>query len=304
MTFSVFIALFINGAVWGSVYSLVAMGLNLIYGVMKILNIAHGELVMIGAYFAFWLFTLWGINPLISAVLVVPLMFAMGVLIQWLVVNPIGRENSSTESIERASLVAFFGALLIFQNIALSLWGTEYRTVPYLTKPVQFSHFVISAARLVILGIGLVLPFLMSAFLHKSLTGKAIRAVSQDREVALFMGIDARRMGLLSFGIGSVFAGVGGVLASMMYLFTPVVGLSFTLKAFTVMVLGGPGNPLGALASGLAIGVAESLVSFHFGEGYRDVIGYLLLVLFVLVLYFMPRLKLRQEISDPRAKAR
>ena len=297
MTFSVFIALFINGAVWGSVYSLVAMGLNLIYGVMKILNIAHGELVMIGAYFAFWLFTLWGINPLISAVLVVPLMFAMGVLIQWLVVNPIGRENSSTESIERASLVAFFGVLLIFQNIALSLWGTEYRTVPYLTKPVQFSHFVISAARLVILGIGLVLPLLMNAFLRKSLTGKAIRAVSQDREVALFMGIDARRMGLLSFGIGSVFAGVGGVLASMMYLFTPVVGLSFTLKAFTVMVLGGLGNPLGALAGGVAIGVAESLVSFYFGEGYRDVIGYLLLVLFVLVLYFMPGLKLRQEIK-------
>jgi len=297
MTFSVFIALFINGAVWGSVYSLVAMGLNLIYGVMKILNIAHGELVMIGAYFAFWLFTLWGINPLISGVLVIPLMFVMGVLIQGLVVNPISRENSSTDSIERASLVAFFGALLIFQNIALSLWGTEYRTVPYLTKPVQLSHFVISASRLVILGIGLVLPLLMNAFLRKSLTGKAIRAVSQDREVALFMGIDARRMGLLSFGIGSVFAGVGGVLASMMYLFTPVVGLSFTLKAFTVMVLGGLGNPLGALAGGVAIGVAESLVSFYFGEGYRDVIGYLLLVLFVLVLYFMPGLKLRQEIK-------
>ena len=201
MTFSVFIALFINGAVWGSVYSLVAMGLNLIYGVMKILNIAHGELVMIGAYFAFWLFTLWGINPLISGVLVIPLMFVMGVLIQGLVVNPISRENSSTDSIERASLVAFFGVLLIFQNIALSLWGTEYRTVPYLTKPVQLSHFVISASRLVILGIGLVLPLLMNAFLRKSLTGKAIRAVSQDREVALFMGIDARRMGLLSFGI-------------------------------------------------------------------------------------------------------
>ena len=297
MTFSVFIALFINGAVWGSVYSLVAMGLNLIYGVMKILNIAHGELVMIGAYFAFWLFTLWGINPLISGVLVIPLMFVMGVLIQGLVVNPISRENSSTDSIERASLVAFFGVLLIFQNIALSLWGTEYRTVPYLTKPVQLSHFVISASRLVILGIGLVLPLLMNAFLRKSLTGKAIRAVSQDREVALFMGIDARRMGLLSFGIGSVFAGVGGVLASMMYLFTPVVGLSFTLKAFTVMVLGGLGNPLGALAGGVAIGVAESLVSFYFGEGYRDVIGYLLLVLFVLVLYFMPGLKLRQEIK-------
>jgi branched-chain amino acid transport system permease protein len=293
----VFLALFINGAVWGGVYALVAMGLNLIYGVMKILNIAHGELVMLGAFFAFWMFTLGGMSPLISVVLVVPAMFVLGVLLQRLVVDPIARDHASIEAVERASLVAFFGVLLILQNLALSLWGADYRTVPYLTTPVHVSQIAISANRFVILAVGVVVSVFMHLFLHKSLTGKAIRAVSQDREVALFMGIDARRMGLVCFGIGSALAGVGGVLVSTMYLFTPIVGLPFTLKAFTVMVLGGLGSPLGALVAGLAIGVAESLVSFTLGEGYRDVIGYLLLVLFVLFIYFMPGVRWRREIT-------
>lgn len=297
MRATVFLALFINGAVWGGVYALVAMGLNLVYGVMKILNIAHGEMVMLGAYFAFWLFTLWKLSPLVSAVLILPLMFVLGVLLQRLVVDPLARGNASVEAVERASLVAFFGVLLILQNMALSLWGTDYRIVSYLSTPIRFLDLAISANRLVILAISLAVPFALHVFLRRSLTGKAIRAVSQDREVALFMGIDARRMGLVAFGIGSALAGMGGVLVSMMYLFTPVVGLAFTLKAFTVMVLGGLGSPLGALAAGLAIGVAESLVGFLFGEGYRDVIGYLLLVLFVLFLYFMPGVRWRREIT-------
>ncbi len=297
MRATVFLALLINGAVWGGVYALVAMGLNLIYGVMKILNIAHGEMVMLGAYFAFWLFTLWKLSPLVSAVLILPLMFVLGVLLQRLVVDPLARGNASVEAVERASLVAFFGVLLILQNMALSLWGTDYRIVSYLSTPIRFLDLAISANRLVILAISLAVPFALHVFLRRSLTGKAIRAVSQDREVALFMGIDARRMGLVAFGIGSALAGMGGVLVSMMYLFTPVVGLAFTLKAFTVMVLGGLGSPLGALAAGLAIGVAESLVGFLFGEGYRDVIGYLLLVLFVLFLYFMPGVRWRREIT-------
>ena len=297
MDLSVVLALTLNGAVWGGVYALVALGINLIFGVMKILNIAHGEMVMLGAYFAFWLFTLWGISPLLSALLVVPPMFLLGALLQRAVVDPLARGGASVEAIERASLVAFFGVLLILQNIALALWGTDYRIVSYLSEPVHLGRVAISRSRLVILAIGLAVPGLLHLFLRRSVTGKAIRAVSQDREVALFMGIDARRMGLLSFGIGSALAGVGGVLASMMYLFTPVVGLAFTIKAFTVMVLGGLGRPLGALAAGLAIGIAEALVSFSLGEGYRDVIGYFLLVLFVLGSAFLPGIRWRQAIA-------
>ena len=297
MDIQVFLALSLNGAVWGGVYTLVAMGLNLIFGVMRILNIAHGELVMLGAYFGFWLFTLWGISPLLGALLVVPPMFLLGTLLQRLVVDPIARASASTEAIERASLVAFFGVLLILQNVALSLWGTDYRIVSYRSEPVHIGQIAISQSRLLILALSLLLTALLHVFLRRSLTGKAFRAVSQDREVALFMGIDARRMGLMSFGIGSALAGTGGVLASMMYLFTPVVGLSFTIKAFSVMVLGGLGSPLGALAAGLAIGIAESLVSYAFGEGYRDVIGYFLLVLFVLGTAFLPGLRWRQAIA-------
>jgi branched-chain amino acid transport system permease protein len=295
MSGDVLLALVLNGAAWGVVYALVAMGLNLIYGVMRILNIAHGELVMLGAFFAFWLFTLWGVPPFLAAVLVIPLMFALGALLQWLVVDPILRAPSIR--VESATLVAFFGVLLVLQNAALSVWGTEYRIVPYLNQPVQVFGVMISASRLVILGVGLMLPVLMFLFLTRSLTGKAIRAVSQDREVALYMGIDAHRMCLLSFGIGSALAGIAGAMASMLYLFTPVVGIIFTIKAFTVMVLGGLGNPLGGLAAGLAIGLAESLVSFTVGEGYRDVIGYLALVLFVLFLYFMPGVRWRRDIA-------
>ena len=290
-------AVIVNGLVWGGVYATIALGLNLIYGVMNILNIAHGELVMVGAFFAFWLFTLWGVNPFLSAVLILPLMFGFGVVLQSAVVDPISRVSRSVETLESGSLVAFFGVLLILQNGALSLWATDYRTVPYLAQPVQIGGATVTVSRLLILGIAVIVPFLVHFFLSRTLLGKAIRAVSQDREVGLLLGVNARAIGLLTFGIGAALAGMAGALVSMIYLFTPVVGLIFTVKGFTVMVLGGLGKPLGALGAGLSIGVAEAVISFFVGEGYRDVIGYVLLVAFVLFVYFVPGVRWRREIA-------
>jgi len=177
-------------------------------------------------------------------------------------VDPISRVSRSVETLESGSLVAFFGVLLILQNGALSLWATDYRTVPYLAQPVQIGGATVTVSRLLILGIAVIVPFLVHFFLSRTLLGKAIRAVSQDREVGLLLGVNARAIGLLTFGIGAALAGMAGALVSMIYLFTPVVGLIFTVKGFTVMVLGGLGKPLGALGAGLSIGVAEAVISF------------------------------------------
>ena len=274
------------GLVWGGLYAILAMGLNLIYGVMKILNIAHGELLMLGGYIAFWLFTLWQISPLASVPLAALVLFALGLVINRLVVEPIVKVSRSIDMMERATLIAFFGVLLVIQNGALLIWSGDYRVISYLTQSVSLLGVSASAGRLVVFATAMLVAVLMHLFLTRTFLGKAIRAMSQDREVALLMSIDARRVGLISFGIGSALAGIAGVLAGLIYVITPTLGLMFTLKAFTVLVVGGLGSMGGALLAGLGLGIAESLGSFLLGEGYKKAIDYVVLVIVILLLSY------------------
>ena len=274
--------LLLFGLVWGGLYALIAAGLNIIFGVMKILNIAHGEMMMLGAYLTFWLFTLWEVSPLLSVPLAALAMALFGVLIHKVLINPIIAHSPSMAAVENATLIVFFGVLLILQNAASLLWSADYRIVTYMTKPVSLGPLSVAANRLVALGVALALCLSVSLILQYTLVGKAIRAVSQDRNTASLVGVNVRRIGLIGFGLGSAMAGIAGSLASMIYVITPTVGLLFTIKAFTVMVVGGLGSQVGTLLAGLSLGVAESFVAFWLGQEYKDVTGYVLLISFIL----------------------
>lgn len=272
------------GLVWGGLYALTAHGLNLIYGVMKVLNIAHGEFLMLGAYLTFWLLTLWGIDPLLSLLVVLPVLFLFGAVVHRAVVHPLlGASRGSTLMLEKSTLIAFFGVLMVVQNGALLLWTGDYRVVEYLGQSIHLGPVALAANRLVVLAAAIVVSVLLHLFLHHTFTGKAIRAVSQDREAGMLMAVDASRIALISFGLGAAIGGLAGGLVALIYVITPTMGILFTVKAFTVMVVGGLGRVMGTLGAGLALGVAEAWGSFLLGEGYREAIDYVLLVGIILL---------------------
>jgi branched-chain amino acid transport system permease protein len=237
---------------------------------------------MLGAYLTFWLFTLWDVSPLLSIPLAAVAMFVLGIVLQKLVVNPVFARSPSLEASENAMLIIFFGVLLILQNVALLLWSADYRVVNYLTDPVRIGVVSVAANRLVVVLVALIVTALMYVTLQYTMLGKAIRAVSQDMNTARLMGINVKRIGLIGFGIGSALAGIAGSLASTIYVVTPTVGLLFTIKAFTVMVVGGLGSQVGTLLAGLSLGILESFVGFVIGPEFKDVTGYVLLIGFIL----------------------
>ncbi len=283
MDVTIFFQLLLFGVVWGGLYALIATGLNVIFGVMKILNIAHGELLMLGAYMTYWMFTLWGISPLISLPLVTAVMFLFGMLIQKCLIEVLVERSTSPVAFENATLIIFFGGLLVLQNVALLLWTADYRVINYLSDTVHIGPVSVAANRLVVLFVALVLTAALYVALKHTMMGKAIRAVSQDRATARLMGINVKTIGLIGFGIGAAVAGAAGSLAATVYVITPAIGLLFTIKAFTVMVVGGLGSPVGALIAGLSLGILESFASFMIGAEFKDVVGYLLLVGFIVL---------------------
>lgn len=278
----IYVQLVVFGLVWGGLYALAASGLNLIVGVMKILNIAHGELLMLGAYVAFWAFTLWGVHPVATVVLTGPLLFLFGVVIHQIVVRPILAASPTVERLERGTLIAFFGVLIIIQDAALLAFTADYRVITTLSAPVPGLN--ISTARLVVFlaSVGLVLAF--HVVLMRTRFGQALRAVSQDSPMASLLAIDVKKIGLLAFGLGAALEGIAGSLASMIYITTPTMGLLFTLKAFTVMIVGGLGSVLGNLVAGIALGIAEEFGAYFIGDAYKDVVDYVILIVVILLI--------------------
>lgn len=284
MPAGIYVELIAFGLVVGGLYAVTASGLNLVVGVMKILNIAHGELLMLGAYIAFWGFTLWHVHPLLSVFLTGPFLFLLGLVIHQVVVRPILKVSPTVERLERGTLIGFFGVLIVLQNAALLLWSADYRVLNVLQTPVPGLH--ISVARLTVFLVSLALVFALHLLLMRTRFGKAVRAVSQDRDMASLLTINVKTIGLLAFGLGSAMAGLGGSLASMIYVTTPTMGLMFTLKAFTVMVVGGLGSVLGNVVAGLALGLAEEFGAFWIGEAYKDVIDYVVLIAVILLISY------------------
>jgi branched-chain amino acid transport system permease protein len=276
---AVFLQSVVSGVLVGGVYALIGIGLTLIFGVMRVINFAHGELLMVGMYVTYYAFTLAGVDPFVSVLLVAPLMFLFGVLLQRALIQRV------LSALPQNQILLTIGLGLILSNTVMLVFTSDYKilSTSYSSGSVMLAGLSVSKPLFVSFLITAAITAALYAFLIKTDVGQAIRATAQDREAAQLMGVDVRRMGLLAFGLGTALAGTAGALISPTYYIFPQVGSAFTLKAFVVVVLGGMGSIIGATVGGLVIGTVESLAASYFSSGIKEIFVYLLFLFVLLV---------------------
>jgi branched-chain amino acid transport system permease protein len=278
---AVFFQSLISGILIGGVYALIGIGLTIIFGVMRVINFAHGDILMIGMYGTYFLFTVFHIDPFVSIVITIPLMFLYGAFLQKVFIN------RALNALPQNQILLTIGMGLIMSNTIMLAFTSDYKilSTTYSSSSVTILGISVSEPLVVSFAITLAITAALYWFLYRTDTGQAIRATAQDREAAQLMGINVRRMSMIAFGIGTALAGTAGALISPTYYIFPQVGSVFTLKAFVITVLGGMGSIIGATLGGVLIGVTESVGGVYLGSGWKDVIVF---VLFLLVLLFKP----------------
>lgn len=244
-----------SGVFLGSIYALVAVGLNLIFGVVKIINFAHGALLMFAMYMTYFLVSLAGIDPYLSILIVVPAMALIGWAIQSGVINRVMAAERTSQ------LLITFGLALMFENGAVMLWGQNYRsaTVPYARNVVKILGVRFSVAALLAFGGSALSLLLLYLFLHRTRIGTAIRAVSQQPESAALAGIDVKRIYAIAFAVGSAMVGIAAAFMVPIYYVQPAVGTPFAIMAFIIVVMGGLGSVWGAAAAGMMLGLVQNV---------------------------------------------
>jgi len=274
------------GILVGALYGLAAVGLSLVFGVTKILNVAHGELLMFGGYASFWAVTLLGIDPFLSLIPAVLFLAVIGYILYKLIFSRLVKLDESVK-IQNTLLVGF-GLSLILQNIALRLWSADTRGITTFYSGWAVTSFGIRfpIVRVASLVIALVTLLALELFLRRTYTGKALRATVENWEAATLMGIDTQKVYMLAFVMGASLAAIAGTLVSVGYSIDPMMGLNWTLTSLIVMVLGGLGSIIGTFVGGIVLGVTQSATGFFLSQSYREVVG---LVLFLLVLVFRPQ---------------
>jgi branched-chain amino acid transport system permease protein len=251
----------IAGLLMGGIYALVAMGLSLQYGVAKVLNVAHGEFIMLGAFITWLMFAAFGVNPLVSLVICGPVMFIIGFIIYRTLFTRLRNSSPSPAVFEGNSMLAAFGILFIIQNIALAIWGGAMRGYSYLNVGVNFLGALFAANRLAALVVAVVVSSAFYVILVRTRLGKAIRAAAEDPATAGLMGVNINQVLALCFGFGALLAGFAGVLVSMCYPIYATIGLEYTIIAIIVVTLGGLGSIPGSFIGGFIIGLVGSIVS-------------------------------------------
>ncbi len=267
----------ISGLLAGALYAMVALGLGLIFGVMRVLNVAHGTLLMLGAYTTFWLFHWFGLNPYLSLLVSMPALFLVGVVLQSLLVRRV------VDAPELSSLLLMFGVGIALVNVTQLAFTSDLRSVEYLTGSFVLGPFAFSKSRVIAFAFAMAITAGAFWFLQKTRLGKALRAVSQSREVAQVCGINVQQIHMLAFGLASALAAAGGTLVAVMVAIQPEMGQVYTFKSFLVIVLGGAGNYPGALVGGLLLGLVEQLSSLFLTTQVNEAVAYILLVLVLLV---------------------
>ena len=288
----VFLQTVIQGFLLGGLYALLGIGMTLIMGVMKIINLAHGELMMVAMYIAFVLFSAFHIDPYLSVVVAAPALFLLGVAIQKYLITPVLKVDSI---LPENQVILTVGIGMVLANIATIIFKSDYRQTPvdysttawYLsdlwkTSPIELSlslPWSVSFMIAVLITVGLWF------FLTKTDMGKSIRATAQDQDAALLMGVNVDRMRMITFGLGSALVGAAGCLFIPIYYIYPDIGGQFTLIAFVITILGGLGSTVGAIIGGLILGIFESLTATYIGMGWAPVGRF---VIFVAALVFLP----------------
>ena len=252
----------IGGLLTGGIYALIAMGLSLQYGVARVLNIAHGEFIMLGAFTTFTLYTVFGINPLLTLAMIGPVVFAVGFLLHRTMFTRLRVMAPNPDVYVANSMLATFGLMFIIQNLALLGWGADLRSYTYLSFGVDLFGATFSANRLVSLGFAIGIGVAFYLFLIRTRMGKAIRASAQDPATAGLMGVNINRVLAICFGLGAVMAALAGTLLSMRIPITPTMGLNYTVIAIIVVVLGGLGSIPGSFIGGFILGIIGTIVNY------------------------------------------
>lgn len=276
----------VNGILMGSIYGLTALGLTLIFGVIKVINFAHGSLLMVGMYTAYWLILLTGINPYLALIIVVPLLFFFGYYMQEIVIKPVFKaERDVREPI--TVIIVTTGVWYVLDNLSLILFGAEYRVVKtgLSGKTFLLGELIVSAPKFYGFVATIVTAVLLYLFLKKTRMGKAIIATSFDRDAASLMGINQYRIYNIAFGIGTATAGVAGCVLIPFYYVFPTVGVIFDIRCFIIVVLGGLGSIHGAVLGGIIIGVIESVFAQFMASTWTEGVIY---AIFILILFIKP----------------
>ncbi len=271
----------VDGLLMGGVYALLALGLSLIFGVMKITNFAHGALMMLGMYVTYALCTATGLVPYVVLPLTMAIMFLIGFVVQRFLINKIISAPSHNQ------LLLTLGVTMITENAVLAIWSPNFHsvTVPGFDVALSLMGLSFSKARLLAFVVAVFVACLVYLLLGFTVWGKAIRAIAQDRVGATFVGIRTKRVFAVAFGLGIMCAGIAGALITPSYYLTPTVGGVFLMKCFVVAILGGMGNIWGGVVAGLIVGVCESLSGLLLGGTWNEMVIY---AVFVLTLLFKP----------------
>jgi branched-chain amino acid transport system permease protein len=280
----VFIQTVVAGILKGGLYALIGLGMTLIMGVMGIINLAHGQMMMVAMYVTFVLFHYAGIDPYLALPISMPCLFLLGIFIQKVLLNPLMKVDSI---LPENQVLMTVGIGMVLTEIARFIFSSNYQSVrtSYSTATFFIGNISFSVAMCLAFVAAILLTLALFWFLLKTDLGRSIRAVSQDGEAALLMGVDAERIQVITMGIGaSLVAAAGTMLMPIYYLF-PDIGGPFTRKAFVITILGGLGSTVGAIFGGLTLGLAEALGATYIGMEYEDMIG---LIMFLLVLLFLP----------------
>ena len=266
------------GILLGGIYAMVAVGLNLIFGVIRVVNFAHGELVMLGMYGAWLCSRLLKIDPYLTVLVVLPALFVVGMLIQRFVIQPLQNEHMM-------QMFATFALLTILQNVVLVLTRGEGHSVNTALSglALELGDVRLTATRLLILFAVTAIAIGLHLFLARTLLGKSIRAVTQDRAAARLMGINVERTFAVTFGIGAALAGLAGVLLAPIYTLSPGIGGNFIFAAFAVVVLGGLGSVAGAYAGGMIVGVVESFAGYYIDPELKQAVWFLIFLAVLVV---------------------
>ncbi|MBS7605580.1 MAG: branched-chain amino acid ABC transporter permease [Candidatus Bathyarchaeia archaeon] len=268
-----------NGFILGIIYATMAMGMSLIFGVMGIKNLAHGDFTVIGMYTSFWLFLLFNIPPLVSIPISFALFFVIGMIITRFIFKYIIGEMLG-------SIILTFGLSIFIENVMLFVWGADYRMIPVSFGVYKIGLISIDGKYLIALGLTLTLIVLVQLFLTRTKIGTAIRAVSQDPDAAESLGISSERIRLIGGGIGLALAGAGGAILSLIYYIYPYLGVLLTLYSLIICVFAGLGNVAGTIFTGIIIGIAQSIFTIYVTFSLAPIVGF---IIFILVLLFRPQ---------------
>lgn len=276
----IILQLLLNGVLLAGVYASMAMGLNLIFGVIRVLNMAHGEVLMMGAFCAFWAWRLAGLNPILAFVVTAPLLFAFGYLFQYYVVRRIA---AGRMALEDSSLLLTYGLSLTLVALARLMWSADYRSVPFMQGSWIAGGLIFPVSKAFAFASAVVVSALLVVLLRWTRTGMAIRATAQNRELAAVCGVRDRHTHAVAFGIGAALAGLAGMMLSTMYAVYPDMGVEYSIRAFVIVILGGLGSMTGAFIGAVILGVLESVGAFYFGTLPATLIPFIAILAILLV---------------------